>query len=48
MALDETKNPQCKKMVEQLAKKPLVGIDPAEESNLLALDEKKKPEDTVD
>ncbi len=34
-------------MVEQLAKKPLVGIDPAEESNLLASDEKKKPEENV-
>ncbi len=35
-------------MVEQLAKKPLVGINPAEESDLLASDEKKKPEDKLD
>ena len=35
-------------MVAKFAKKPLVGISRAEESDLLALDEKKNPEDEVD
>ncbi len=35
-------------MVEKFANKSLVGINPAEESDLLALDEKKNPDDEVD